>query len=160
METDDGRPAAYGKNLGKCFQSSVEVVELVVYHDPQGLEDTGRRVYRPVPVATGNALADQLGKLSCGLDPCEAPGLDNSAGNPAAEPLFPVVKKHLGKLLLRESVQELGGGWTGGWSLLELWVKPHVQRSLRSEAEPAVRPGKLVRGNPQIKDYALNRSDP
>jgi len=164
VEADDGGPASRGEDLGQFRKRRVEVVELVVDHDSQSLEDAGRRVDRPVPEASGDALADQLGKLPGGLDGGLPPGLDDPAGDPAAEPLFPVVKEHLGQLIGREAAEQLGGCWPGRGRArarfrAHVRVEPHVERSLGGETEPAVRPGKLVGREPQVKEYALNQGN-
>jgi hypothetical protein len=115
-----------------------------------------------VAKASGDALAYQLGKLPGGLDGSLSPGLDDPAGDPPAEPLFPVVKEHLSQLIGREAAQQFGGCGPGRGRArfrAPFRVEPHVERSLGGEAEPAVRPGKLVGREPQVQKHALDQRD-
>ena len=77
------------------------------------------------------------------------------------EPLFPVVKEHLGQLIGREAAQQFGGCCSPGRGRarfrVHVRVEPHVERSLGGEAEPAaVHPGKLVGRKPQVQKHALD----
>ena len=128
------------RTSGSSVKRGVEVAELVVDHDPQGLEDAGRRVDGAVPESPGDALADQLGELPGGPDRLAPPGLDDPPRDPAAEPLFPVVKERLGQLVGRQLLEQLGGGRPRGFG-----VEPHVERAVGSEAEPAMPPRRAGR---------------
>ena len=83
---------------GRVGQGGVQVLELVVDRDPQGLEDAGRRVDRP-PLA-GDAPADELGEPPGGRDRLDPPRLDDPPGDPAAVPLLAVLEEQVGQLLL------------------------------------------------------------
>ena len=98
MEADDGGSAAGFEPVGETGEGVVEVAELVVDRDPEGLEGPGRRVDR-APLA-GHALADDLGEPGGRRDRLDPPRLDDPPGDPPAVPFLAILEDQPGQFLL------------------------------------------------------------
>lgn len=149
VEADDGRAPAGFEHVGEQSEGRLKMGELVIDRDSQGLKYTSGRVDRP-PLA-GDAPPDDLGEPAGGFN---RPRLDDSPGDAPAVPLFTVFKEDSRQLLFIESIDQIGRA--GG---ARSRVEPHVERSVLSEAEAPVRPGKLVRRQADIEQDSIDSDD-
>ena len=75
---------------------------------------------------------------------------DDRRGDPPRARLVAEPEDHVGELLLRQPVHEVGGARAFGR------VHPHVERPVLPEAEAAFRPIELHRGDPEIEEHAAD----
>jgi hypothetical protein len=159
MKTEDHRASAGFHPVGqRDGEELVEVFELVVDGDPQGLKDTCGWVnfmtafprMRQSVGNDGDQIADR--PLRQFVSP-----RDDGPGDGPAGALFSGPLKEVGQLVFVERCQEIGSGWACRR------VETHVERSIASEAaldaETARRVGQLVGRKPQIKQHAVDAAD-
>ncbi len=152
MEADDDGPTAWFEQVGQPGQQGIQSPQLIVDSDPQGLKDPGGRVDRS-PLA-GNAPADDLGELAGRFDRLGPPGFDNPSGDPATVPFFPKLIKEVRQFLFRPGPNNLGR------REFLFRVESHVQGAFPGEAKAAIRPGQLIRREPEVQQEPVHRFQP
>ena len=146
-------------------QPGVQLVELFVDGDPDGLEDPAGRVAARTAGGRGNGLADDVRQLARGGDrPCG----DDGPGDAPGEPGLPVVGEELDERVLVGGVDHVGSGAPdrrvhahveGGVPAVGEAPLGHVELG-RADAEVEERPGEsplVLRGTPFVLHLSHHR---
>jgi hypothetical protein len=110
MKRDEDRPPAGGQSLGKgSGKGSLEVIELVIDGDPQGLKHAGCRMGLATPAAavrkSGGDRVDQIGARSKRAT-CAA--FDNRVRDRSGRGFFTVARQQVGQLRFSDRGEKLG----------------------------------------------------
>jgi hypothetical protein len=163
MKTDDHRASADLQPVGQRDREELlEVLELVVDGNSQGLKDTRGRVNLVMSLwAARKALGDRGDEI--GGRPLRefGPPRDDCPGNCSARAFFSESLKKVGQFSLAERRQKIGRG------LSCRGVKPHVEEpaalaatlSSTLDAETPRRVGQLIGGKSQVEQHAVDPTD-
>ncbi len=152
MEADHRHAPAGPQGLEARLEKAVEVLELAVDGDAQGLEDPRGRVQLAAPPADGRLDHPRQGPR--GADPPAAPRGADRLGDLAALRLAAEVVEQVGQLAFAEAVDQLDG-------LLALaGVEAHIERAFVLERKAPLRIRELGRVDSQIQQHGIDRLDP
>src|SRR5262245_44444387 len=112
MKGDDDEPPAGPEHLLGGRQGPLELAQLVVGVDAQGLEDAGSGMPAGDPLAPQHAR-DELPQLLRARDRLAAPLRRDGARNGARAALLAEVEEDVGKPRLIGLVEDFGGAWAG-----------------------------------------------
>jgi hypothetical protein len=167
MKTDDHRAAARLQPVGqRCGEEFLEVFQLVIDGNPQGLKDTSGWVSGDrsgvMPLGTaglrGGNSRDKIGGRP--MRDIRATRDDGSSNRPAG-PLFAKTLEQLGQFAFVERSQQFRCGWPSGR------IESHIERraarlallNAALDAEPAQRVGQLVGRQSQVEQQAVDLGD-
>ena len=131
-------------------QRGLELAQLVVHLDPQGLEDPAGRVALPAGRRRHRRRHDfgQLPRRG------QWPGPHDGPGDAPGQPALSVLTEQRRQVLDREGVHQVGGRGPGGR------VHPHVERPVLAEREPPLGPVELGGADAQVEEHARQGPEP
>src|SRR5579859_3509784 len=142
MEADRRHTTTGVEDLKSCFQSRLDLAQLIVDGDAQALKRAGRDVDVARPGLTGNRGFDGLGQVASGAE--RAPRHDELC-DPAGPPLLPVSAEDALDIGLAVLVDDSGGGY------IAAGVHAHVERPVGAKAEAPLRGIELNAGDPKVE---------
>ena len=152
MEADHRQPAFRCERAERGIQARLEVGQLAVDVDADGLERTRRRM-DPAPVGCARAARhhrrDQFRQLGGALDRPLRATRDDGAGDAPRLALLAVGVEHVGDLRLRCARQPLRRALAG------VGIHAHVQRAVLAERETAFGDVELRRGHTEVEQHAI-----
>lgn len=115
------------------LQKAPEGSELVIDGDAESHEGPGGRMQTGLMGARAIRLADQSRQMRRRFNRFPPTNFNNFPRNATSQRLFAQAEDEIGQRKLREGSEKLGCGRSGGRSSGE--IEPHVERSIRHEAE-------------------------
>ena|SRR5579859_716628 len=142
MEADRRHTTTGVEDLKSCFQSRLDLAQLIVDGDAQALKGSGRDMDVARPGLTGNRGFDGSRQIARRVQ--RAPRHDE-LGDSAGPPLLPVSAEDALDLGFVVLVDDLRGCYRAGR------IHAHVERTVGAEAEPALRLVELCAGDPEVE---------
>src|SRR5437879_5122128 len=150
MEADRRHTTTGFENPKSCFESRLDLAELVVDGDANALKGSGRNVDVAWPCPSGDGRLDGGGQIAGGA---KRAARHDELCDPARPTLLAVFAQDPLELSLVELVDharrvERGSG-----------VHPHVQRAFAAEAESAIRGVELDAGETEVEKDHVGRHE-
>ena len=140
-------PATLGANRrSDRLQENFECIQFVVDGDPECHEGPSSRVQSGITSARAVCLAHKSSQMRRRNDRLASANLYNFPRDQSREWIFTKIENHVGKIGLRESAQEIGGGVRIGS------IEAHVEWSVVLESEPAFGLVQLIARYPEIRE--------
>src|SRR5260370_16210129 len=137
MEADRRHTTTGFENPKSCFESCLDLAQLVVDGDADALKGSGRDIYVARPGPSGDGRLDRGGQVASGA---ERASRHDELSDPARPTLFAVVAQYAFDLFEVERVDDARPVER------RVAAHPHVQRSVCAHAETALRRAELDAG--------------
>jgi hypothetical protein len=144
VKGDDSQTSAWSQELHGLAQRGVELLELVIDRDADGLEAAGRWVRPAVVIAAG--LGDTLGQGTCAVP---RPSLKDGSGDASSPRFFAVVPEHPRELVFVHFIQPAAR------VELLVGVHSHIEGSISLKGEAALCLVQLGGGDTEVENDSL-----